>query len=95
MNWLSARLVGYGVLLGTVGVKILTSDDAKKVYTHCTAAAMRGVDEVARVYTTLKENCEDIGADAKKINEKRAQEKENRMIADAKALLEAHEEKDA
>lgn len=95
MNWLSARLVGYGVLLGTVGVKILTSDDAKKVYTHCTAAAMRGVDEVARVYTTLKENCEDIGADAKEINEKRAQEKENRMIADAKALLEAHEEKDA
>ena len=29
MNFLSARLVGYGVLLGTVGVKILTSDDAK------------------------------------------------------------------
>lgn len=95
MNWLSARLVGYGVLLGTVGVKILTSDDAKKVYTHCTAAAMRGVDEVAKVYTTLKENCEDISADAKEINEKRAQEKENRLIADAKALLEAHDEKDA
>ena len=34
MNFLSARLVGYGVLLGTVGVKILTSDDAKKLYTH-------------------------------------------------------------
>lgn len=48
MNLLSARLVGYGVLLGTVGVKILTSDDAKKLYTHCTAAAMRGVDEVAK-----------------------------------------------
>ena len=85
MNLLSARLVGYGVLLGTVGVKILTSDDAKKLYTHCTAAAMRGVDEVAKVYTALKENCEDIGVDAK----------EAKMIADAKAFLESCEEKDA
>lgn len=95
MNFLSARLVGYGVLLGTVGVKILTSDDAKKLYTHCTAVCMRGVDEVAKVYTTLKENCGDISADAKDINERRAQEKEARMIADAKAFLETHEEKDA
>lgn len=95
MNWLNARLVGYGVLLGTAGVKILTSDDAKKVYTHCTAAVMRGVDEVAKVYTTLKENCEDIGADAKAINEARAEEKEAKMIADAKAVLAAQEEKDA
>lgn len=31
MNWLSARLVGYGVLLGTVGVIILTSADAKEI----------------------------------------------------------------
>lgn len=95
MNWLGARLVGYGVLLGTVGVKILTSEDAKKLYTHCTAAAMRGVDEVAKVCTTLKENCEDISADAKEINEKRAEAREARMIADAKALLESKEEKDA
>lgn len=95
MNLLSARLVGYGVLLGTVGVKILTSDDAKKLYTHCTAAAMRGVDEVAKVYTALKENCEDIGVDAKEINEKRAQAKEAKMIADAKVFLESCEEKDA
>ena len=56
---------------------------------------MRGVDEVAKVYTTLKENCGDISADAKDINERRAQEKEARMIADAKAFLETHEEKDA
>ncbi len=92
MNLVSAKLVGYGVLLGTAGVKILTSDDAKKVYTHCTAAVMRGVDEVAKVYTTLKENCGDIGADAKEINEKRAAEKEAKLIADAKAVLEAHKE---
>lgn len=94
MSWLKARMIGYGVLIGTAGVKILTSDDAKKVYTHCTAAVMRGVDEVSKVYTTLKENCGDISADAKQINEKRAQEKEEKLIADAKAVLEAHEEKE-
>ncbi len=90
MNLLNAKFLGYGVLLGTAGVKILTSDDAKKVYTHCTAAVMRGVDEVAKVYTSLKENCGDIGVDAKEINEKRAAEKEAKLIADAKAVLEAH-----
>ncbi len=78
MNLLSARLVGYGVLLGTVGVKILTSDDAKKLYTHCTAAAMRGVDEVAKVYTALKENCEDIGVDAKEIMKKEHRQKKQK-----------------
>ena len=43
----------------------------------------------------LKENCENIGVDAKEINEKRAQAKEAKMIADAKAFLESCEEKDA
>lgn len=38
---------------------------------------------------------EDIGVDAKEINEKRAQAKEAKMIADAKAFLESCEEKDA
>lgn len=27
-----------GVLFGTAGIKILASDDAKKLYTNCTAA---------------------------------------------------------
>ena len=30
-----------GVLFGTAGVKLLSSKDAKKVYTNCTAAALR------------------------------------------------------
>ena len=33
-----------GVLFGTAGVKILSSKDAKKVYTNCTAAALRAKD---------------------------------------------------
>ena len=85
---LRTRFLAYGVLLGTAGVKILTSDDAKKLYTHCTAAVMRGVDEVAKTCNTLKENCDDIASDAKEINEKRNAEKEARMIEDARAILE-------
>ena len=37
-----------GVLFGTAGVKILSSRDAKKVYTECTAAALRAKDCVMR-----------------------------------------------
>ena len=34
-----------GVLFGTAGVKLLSSKDAKKVYTSCTAAALRAKAE--------------------------------------------------
>ena len=77
-----------GVLLGTAGVKILSSKDAKKVYTHITAAVLRGKDEVMKTAATLKENCEDIKADADEINEKRREEERQKEIEDAKALLE-------
>ena len=93
MGWLRTRFITYGFLLGTAGVKILTSDDAKKVYTHCTAAVLRGVDDVTKTYNELKENCEDIAAEAKQINEKRLAEKEAKMIEDAKAVLAAANEK--
>ncbi len=87
MNWIKTRFLAYGVLLGSAGVKMLTSDDAKKAYTHITAAVMRGTDYVIKTATTLKENCEDIAADAREINDTRAEEKEKKMIADAKAVL--------
>ena len=34
-------LFAAGVLFGTAGIKILSSKDAKKVYTQCTAAVLR------------------------------------------------------
>ena len=34
-------LFAAGVLFGTAGIKILTSKDAKKLYTGCTAAVLR------------------------------------------------------
>lgn len=48
-----------GVLFGTAGVKVLSSKDAKKAYTHCTAAALRAKDSVMKTVTTVQENAED------------------------------------
>jgi len=78
-----------GVLTGTAGVAILSSDDAKKVYTHCAAAILRGKDKVVEKATAFKENCDDIIAEANDLNERRSAEKREREIADAKALLES------
>ena len=65
------------------------SRDAKKLYTHTAAAALRMKDEVMKDVTTIRENAEDIAADAKEMNEQRRQEEEARIIEDAKAVLEA------
>ena len=61
-----------GVLFGTAGVKLLSSKDAKKVYTNCTAAVLRAKDSVMKTASTVQENAEDIYAEAQQINEDRA-----------------------
>ena len=63
-----------GVLFGTAGIKILSSRDAKKVYTNCTAAVLRAKECLMKTATTVQENAEDILAEAQQINEKRAAE---------------------
>ena len=60
-----------GVLFGTAGVKLLSSKDAKKVYTNCTAAVLRAKDCIMKTVTTVQENAEDVLAEAKEINEER------------------------
>ena len=66
-----ALFVG-GTLFGSAGVKLLTSKDAKKVYTHTTAAVLRCRDQVMRDVECVQENCADILADARAMNEDRA-----------------------
>ena len=61
-----------GALFGSVGVKLLTSKDAKKAYTHVTAAGLRMKDAAMETVTTVQENAADILASAKDINEARA-----------------------
>ncbi len=71
-----------GVLFGTAGVKLLSSKDAKKVYTDCTAAALRVKDCVMKVVTTVQENAEDVIAEAKMINEERAVKEAEAKVED-------------
>ena len=68
-----ALFVG-GVVFGSAGFKLLSSSDAKKAYTQTTAAVLRMKDQVMKTATTLQENCGDILADAKEINDQRAAE---------------------
>ena len=42
-----------GVLFGTAGIKILSSKDAKKIYTQCTAAVLRAKDCVMKTVTNV------------------------------------------
>ena len=75
-GWNRAAFFLGGLLLGTAGIKILTSKDAKKAYTHVTAAGLRMKDCVLENVTRAQECCDDILADAKEINEMRAEAEE-------------------
>lgn len=83
MKYRSWGLFLGGVLFGTAGVKLLSSKDAKKAYTHATAAVLRAKDCVMEVATNVKENCSDIYEDAKQINEDRDVKEEENLIPDA------------
>ncbi len=84
INGKSTGIFAAGVLFGTAGIKILSSKDAKKVYTNCTAAVLRAKECVLDVAGTIQENAEDIYAGAKQINEDRA-------VAEAEYLDEEEE----
>ena len=71
------------MLFGTAGIKILTSKDAKKLYTNATAAVLRAKECVMTVVSNAKENAGDILADAKNINEERIKAEE--VIEDTSA----------
>ena len=77
VNWKKVGIFASGVLFGTAGIKALSSKDAKNVYTNCTAAVLRAKDCVMKMATNIQENAEDIYAEAKNINEERAEEAEN------------------
>ena len=54
-------LFAAGVLFGTVGVKLLSSKDAKKVYAHTTAAALRAKESVMTTATAVRESAQAEG----------------------------------
>lgn len=78
-------LFAAGVLFGTAGIKLLGSKDAKKVYAHTTAAALRAKEDVMKTVTAVREGADDIYAEAKAINERRAEAEAAAVVKDASA----------
>ena len=92
-GWLAA-----GVALGTAGLKALSSKDAKKVYAETAAAALRVKESVMTTTATkVKENADDVMAEAKEINAKREAEEAAKeaasVVEDATEPVEAIAEK--
>ena len=78
-------LFAAGVLFGTAGIKLLGSRDAKRAYAHTTAAALRAKEDVLKTVTAVREGAEDVYADAKEINERRAETEAAAVVEDASA----------
>ena len=74
-----ALFVG-GALFGSAGLKLLSGRDAKKVYSHVTAAALRCKDEIMKNVELVQDGCSDILADAKQINADREAKAETEFI---------------
>ena len=60
----------------------MTSRDAKKVYSHGTAAVLRAKDCIMKTVTNVQENASDIYAEAKQINADREIEAEAQVVED-------------
>ena len=78
-------LFAAGVLFGTAVIKLLGSRDAKKVYAHTTAAALRAKEDVMKTVTAVREGADDIYAEAKAINERLAEAEAAAVVEDASA----------
>ena len=83
-------LFAAGVLFGTAGIKILASEDARKLYANCTAAVLRAKECVMKTATNIQEHAEDIYAEAQQINEDRAA-KESDFVEDTEEAAEAED----
>ena len=54
IDWKKTGIFAGGVLFGTAGIKVLSSKDAKKVYTSCTAAFLRAKECVMNTVGTVQ-----------------------------------------
>ena len=78
-------LFAAGVLFGTAGIKLLGSRDAKKIYAQTTAAALRAKEDVMKTVTAVREGADDIYAEARTINERRAEAEAAAVVEDTSA----------
>ncbi len=91
INWKKVGIFAGGTLFGSAGFKVLASDDAKKLYTNCVAAVLRGKKCVMDTVDAVQENCDDILSDAKAINEEREAKKEAAEFEDLSEEAESAE----
>lgn len=75
-----------GALFGSVGIKLLSSKDAKNAYVHAAAAGLRVKDTVMNTVTTVQENAADVLSSAKALNDERA-------AKDAEEIIESEQTK--
>lgn len=61
-------LLGAGVVIGSVGVKVLTSDSAKRVYVKAVAAGLRAKSACEDTLESARAEVDDIIAEASYLN---------------------------
>ena len=83
-NLKNANLFAAGLALGTVGLKVLTSKDAKKVYAGIVAAGLRAKETVLETAEKVQASASDVLAEAQEINEACNEEifEENKSLED-------------
>lgn len=85
-----------GTLFGSLGLKVLASREAKKVYVEAAAAGLRVKNYAMETVTAVQESTADILAEAKELNEARAAkiaaEQAEKEIADEAEEVEAEAE---
>lgn len=91
INFKKIAIFAGGTIFGSVGLKLLGSKDARKVYAHTTAAVLRAKESVMTTVTKIQESADDILAEGKDINEMRSQAAEKEIVEDAAETQEAEE----
>lgn len=62
-------LFGLGLMAGSVGLKLVTSKQAKKAYVKAIAAGLKTKAECDKMIEAAKASVDDIVAEAKHVNE--------------------------
>ena len=86
-------LVGAGFLLGTVGIKALTSPAAKRCYVQGVAYGLRAKESYSSIVEEAKAQVDDIVAEASYINSSQSLESEEQRASEDVADAASNPEK--
>ena len=86
-------LVGAGFLLGTVGIKALTSPAAKRCYVQGVAYGLRAKESYSSIVEEAKAQVDDIVAEASYINSSQSFESEEQRASEGSVNTASNPEK--